>query len=178
MILGVDPGGRWWGWALLAGGAYVEAGVLDLSELGEQVVLAGLRKIAARADGIAIERPGGVHPGIIRSEPARAAKASADLSRAAWVAGELAGRCAGEGQRVQRAEVIEVRSYHFGQGSVDDAAVAALVKHRVRAWPERILGRGNAYGAKGYLLAQHLPHAHDGAAVALYAAATGLREAA
>lgn len=177
-VLGVDPGGRWWGWALLDGCAYLAAGVLDLEELGEAPLLARLHAMTASAAGLAIERPGGVAPGIARVRPAAAVQASAEIARAAWIAGELAGLCSADGLRVQRVAAADVRTHFFGRPSADDDAVEALVRLRVAGWPPRLGGHGSAYGAKGWLLSQRRAHAHDAAATGLYGACTGLREAA
>lgn len=167
-IAGIDVGGRWWGCVRLVGGAWAEGGVLDAQELGEVVLLAGLRRFCARADVVAIERPGGVAPGIARARPAAASQASEEIARAAWLGGELAGRCAQDGQRVHAFPASEWRTHFFGRASVDDAAVEALARLKVTGWPAVVQGQGVAYGKRRALLAQHRPHLADAAGVALY----------
>lgn len=167
MILGIDPGSRWWGWALVEGDRGV-AGVLDVA-CG--MVLSRLCRLAQDAASVAIERPGGLPPGLVRARPAAAVTASAELAACAWAAGELAGLLSGDGLAVRRVAAGAVREHFFGQANAGDDAVAALVAQRLpRLSLPMGTGGGAAYGKRGGLLASCRCHAFDAVAVALYAA--------
>ncbi len=156
LVLGVDPGSRWIGWALLRVDAgYRLAGVLDLEELGGPGIVVRLATIASDAGcrrvGIECVEAVGYRPGF-------GTRMAGDLVRAARLGGRIAQAFEDRGAAVTEVTAEEVRTHFFNQRSVDAKAVRALVELKAPGWPKKLPG----------VLAKDAGHARDAAAVALY----------
>lgn len=150
MILGIDPGSAHVGWALLTDQLnYVDAGALNHCAAPD--VVATLRHIAGNMGAsrlIAVERVDQVRP---------RARFSAVMATALVLGHGLGQRVVqafvDDGVAVREVTAEAWRRAYFERGSVDDAAVKALVQHRITGWPTK----SNA-------------HARDAACIALWAA--------
>ena len=151
MILGVDPGSRWIGWAAMSdSGRLVGAGVLDLEQIDARGIVRALRSYlaagspASRLVGVETVEAVGHRPGF-------GPRMAGDLVRAARLGGKIVQAFTDDGVLVKEPTAEEVRSHFFGRPVVDGAAVKALVRERIAGWPKVSNG-----------------HARDAAAVALY----------
>lgn len=147
IILGLDVGSREIGIALLEvpSGAIApttsgKGRMLEHAKLEIGPTLALLESVAASVDLVAIEPPGGVHPGLLRQ---RGAAAAMGVSRAATAGAKLAGRLRGHaealGLRVVEIPATEWRRGIVGKGNASDAEVKRALALRL-VWQ----GRTNA----------------------------------
>ena len=160
LILGLDVGSREIGLALLdvpdgatAAVVRTKAVWLARAKLEIEPTLALLTSLAGTVDLVAIEPPGGVHPGVLR---ARGAAAAMGIAQHANLGAKLAGRARGHaealGMRVVEIPATEWRLGLVGRANASDAVIERALRHRI-TWT----GRSNA-------------DERDGAGVALWAA--------
>lgn len=155
IVLGIDPGSRFVGVAVLdvraegvTGRAlYVAHDVLDVQALGEERVLLAIA--AHLAHGVRLA-------GIERPERVASAVMASAMLRTSWIAGRIAQALAVAAVRVHPFPAETWRTHFFGQAAVKNAPIATLIELHVTGWPKK-----------------SNEHARDAAAVALYAAVRG-----
>lgn len=136
-VVGVDPGARWIGWAMLEGDAsgarYLASGVLEL-EPGD----AGLRALRRAAhELLAAHRPGVVvieRVAQVYTCARFGASRSTGLVHAAWTGGELAGLAASMGLAVRSIDHNAAKD-RIGAHAGTGGDVAAALRARVAGWP-------------------------------------------
>lgn len=181
-VLGIDTG-RWVGWALLdvhrGSATYLQAGVLDAQELGEDTVVHSLTRIGEHCALVGIER---VVKVLARRGMFDSTRAT-DLVTTAWLGGRIFDSL-DRLTRVKRCTADEVRAQYLapvgpresakrkaaGEKHDVDGAVLEVCRREIWGWPALIPGSGRAYRKDGGdLLAQHRCHAADAALVGLFA---------
>lgn len=143
-VLGYDPAQ---GWTILELGGcapeWVESGTVG--EMSDELIA---EEIAVRrADGcdlVCIERPDGFYPSkkMLKASAATLASIASGLLIAAWIGGDVAGRCRAAGVRVVEVPAPDARRSIGvrigGVRSVDvDRQIARIIPTIVRGWPKR-----------------------------------------
>lgn len=147
IVLGLDVGSREIGIALVsvpdgarAAVAREKARLLDRAKLELGPTLALIEAVADSLDLVAIEPPGGVHPGLLRQRGAAAALGvSAHATKGAKLAGHLRGHAEALGLCVVEVPATEWRLGLTGRSNASDAHVERALRMRL-AWT----GRTNA----------------------------------
>lgn len=139
VILGLDVGSTMIGIALLevppgavSAVARERAKLLAHAKLDIDATLAMLASLQGRVDLVAIEPPGGVHPGLLRQ---RGAAAAMGVSKYASLGAKLAGRLMGHaealGMRVVEIPATEWRRGLLGKANASNAAIAKALGYRI-----------------------------------------------